>query len=196
MFNSRREGTADLYILEPGSGEVHRITDDPADEIEPRWSRDGRWIYFGSNRTGRYEVWRMPSAGGTSTRITREGGTTATESPDGRFLYYAKQPLSPTTIWRVPVGGGDETRVVDGLSYPLNFVVADRGLYFVAVGSAPEQTSIDFFDFSTNQRATLARLGKRWFYGMALSPRQDSVLVSLVESAGANLMVVDNLQIR
>ena len=62
--------------------------------------------------------------------------------------------------------------------------------------SAPEQASIDFFDFSTNQRTTLASLGKRWFYGMALSPRQDSVLVSLVDSAGANLMVVDNLQVR
>jgi len=196
VFNSRREGTADLYILEPGSGEVHRITDDPADEIEPRWSRDGRWIYFGSNRTGRYEVWRMPSAGGAATPITRQGGLTATESPDERFLYYAKGSVSPTSIWRVPAGGGDETRVVDGLSYPLNFVVADRGLYFVAVGSAPEQTSIDFFDFSTNQRTTLASLGKRWFYGMALSPRQDSVLVSLVDSAGANLMVVDNLQVR
>ena len=138
----------------------------------------------------------MPSAGGAATQITRQGGLTATESPDGRFLYYAKRTLSPTTIWRVPVGGGEETQVVDGLSYPLNFVVADRGLYFVAVGHAPEQTSIDFFDFSTNQRTTLASLGKRWFYGMALSPRQDSVLVSLVESAGANLMVVDNLQIR
>jgi len=75
---------------------------------------------------------------------------------------------------------------VDSLSYSLNFVVADRGLYFVAVGNALEQTSFDFFDLSTN----------RWFYGMALSPRQDSVLVSLVDSAGANLMVVDNLQVR
>ena len=196
VFNSRLEGTADLYVLRPDSGEVRRITDTGSDEIEPRWSRDGRWIYFGSNRTGRYEVWRMPTAGGPATQITKLGGLTATESPDGRFLYYAKRTLSPTTIWRVPVGGGEETQVVDGLSYPLNFVVADRGLYFVAVGHAPEQTSIDFFDFSTNQRTTLASLGRRWFYGMALSPRQDAVLVSLVESAGANLMVVDSLQIR
>jgi hypothetical protein len=38
------------------------------------------------------------------------------------------------------------------------------------------------------------RLGKPWYYGMALSPRQDSLLVSLVDSAGANLMVVDNFR--
>ena len=57
---------------------------------------------------------------------------TASESLDGRFLYYAKAPVSPTAIWRVPVAGGEETRVTDGLTYTLNFAVADRGLYFTA----------------------------------------------------------------
>jgi hypothetical protein len=38
------------------------------------------------------------------------------------------------------------------------------------------------------------RLEKRWYYGMALSPRQDSLLVPFVDSAGANLMVVDNFR--
>ena len=91
----------------PDSGEVHRITHDDSDELEPRRSRDGRWIYFGSNRTGRFEGWRVPTAGGAAIPITRQGGLTATESPDGRFLYYAKGTVSPTSIWRVPVGGGD-----------------------------------------------------------------------------------------
>ncbi len=194
VFNSRREGTADLYLLQPDTGEVHRITHDPSEEIEPRWSRDGQWIYFGSNKTGRAEVWRMRAAGGVPTQITRQGGLTATESPDGSFLYYAKDARSPTTIWRVPVGGGMETEIVDRLSYSNNFVVADRGLYFVAVGDTPEQTSIDFVDFSTSRRTSLVRLGKPWYYGMALSPRKDSLLVSLVDSAGANLMVVDNFR--
>ena len=194
VFNSRREGTADLYLLQPDTGEVHRITHDPSEEIEPRWSRDGQWIYFGSDKTGRDEVWRMRAAGGVPTQVTRQGGLTATESPDGSFLYYAKDSVSPTTIWRVPVGGGMETQVVDRLSYSNNFVVADRGLYFVAVGDTPEQTSIDFVDFSTSRRTSLVRLGKPWYYGMALSPRKDSLLVSLVDSAGANLMVVDNFR--
>ena len=59
---------------------------------------------------------------------------------------------------------------------------------------SPEQTSIDFVDFSTSRRKSLMRPGKQWFYGMALSPRKDSLLVSLVDSAGANLMVVDNFR--
>ena len=37
----------------------------------------------GQTRRGRFEVWRMPGAGGATTQITQQGGVTATESPDG-----------------------------------------------------------------------------------------------------------------
>ena len=67
-------------------------------------------------------------------------------------------------------------------------------MYFVAVADAPDQTSIDFVDFRTSRRTSLVRVGKPWFYGMALSPRKDSVLVPFVDSAGANLMLVHNFR--
>ena len=46
--------------------------------------------------------------------------------------------------------GGEETLVVEGLSDPGNFVVASRGIYFLAVGQSPEQTSIDFVESGTD----------------------------------------------
>jgi Tol biopolymer transport system component len=116
------------------------------------------------------------------------------ESPDGRFLYYAKDGSSPTSIWRLPVGGGEETEIADGLSHARNFVVGQRGLYFVAVGDAPDKTSVDFYEFATGKRTTLLSLGKQWWYGMALAPDERSILVSTVDSAGSNLMVVDRIQ--
>jgi Tol biopolymer transport system component/DNA-binding winged helix-turn-helix (wHTH) protein len=194
LFNSRRDGQADLYILNPHSGDLRRLTDDPAEDAEPRWSRDGRTIYFGSNRTGRFEVWKMGAEGGRPVQITKQGGLTATESPEGRFLYYAKYTGSPNEIWRVPVDGGDERLVVGGLSYSQNFVVADRGLYFLAVGAAPEKTSIDFLEFGTGRRTTLVRVGKWWWYGMAIAPDQQSLLYSVVDTAGTNLMVVEKFR--
>jgi Tol biopolymer transport system component/DNA-binding winged helix-turn-helix (wHTH) protein len=206
LFNSRREGSADLYLLTPNTGEIRRITDDPAEEVEPRWSRDGRSIYFGSNRTGRFEVWKTSAVGGPAERITQHGGLTATESPDGRFLYYAKQGRSQTSIWQVPVGGGEEKLVVDGLSHSLNFVVADGGgLYFLAVAArpgvathvigGPRQTlSIDFFELATGKRTTLFVVGKQSWVGMALSPDQRSLLYSVLDRAGANLMLVEGFR--
>ena len=193
LFNSRREGSSDLYLLRPDTRELRRLTDEPSDEIEPRWSRDGQWIYFGSDRTGQFEIWRMAATGGAAVRITQQGGRAATESPDGRFLYYAKPPSGPSTsIWRMPTGGGEETLVADGLSFPVNFVVADQGLYFVAVGRKPlHDASIDFVEHRTGHRTTLVNLGKPAWYGAALSPDEQSMLFATVDSFGSNLMLVD-----
>jgi Tol biopolymer transport system component len=191
LFTSRREGSSDLYLLKPGTGEVRRITDDPAEEVEPRWSRDGRSIYFGSNRTGTTEVWKMPAAGGAARQVTQHGGLTATESLDGRYLYYAKSPASPTAIWQVPADGGEEKPVVDGVSGSLNFVVATRGLYYLAVRHMPRQTSIDFFEYATQKKTTVLTVGKRWWLGMALAPDQRWLLYSVIDASDGNLMLVE-----
>ena len=165
-----------LYLLNPDGGEIRRITDHPDEELEPRWSRDGRTIYFGST-AGRYEVWKMAAAGGPAVRVTSGGGMTATESIDGRFLYYAKGAIAPNTIWRVPVAGGLEEPVVDGLTDSTNFAVAERGLYFLAAGGSPPKTSIDFFDFTTRTRTTILSVGKRSWYGIAVSPDRANAVV-------------------
>jgi len=59
---------------EDGTG-VQRITDNSAREIYPRFSPDGRWIAFSSNRYGNYDVFVVPSTGGTPVRLTYHTGT-------------------------------------------------------------------------------------------------------------------------
>jgi Tol biopolymer transport system component len=194
LFTSRREGSQDLYLLVPETREVRRITDDPGEEVEPRWSRDGRSIYFGSNRSGRVEVWKMPADGGAAIQVTRNGGLTATESADGRLLYYGKRPGWPTSIWQVPVGGGEETLVVDGVTDQKNFVVARRGLYFLASALGPRGSSLDYFDLAARKRRTLFSLEKRWWFGMAISPDERSLLYAQIDDEGGNLMLVESFE--
>ena len=193
LFNSTREGTTDLYLLFPRTGEVRRLTTDPAEELEAHWSRDGQSIYFGSNRSGRFEIWRIQADGTAATQVTTQGGQTAQESPDRRFLYYAKNG-SPMTIWRLSLDGREDVQLVDGLSYPNNFVVGDRGIYFLAVGDSPAKTSIDFFEFSTKQRTTLAKVGKPWWSGIALSADQGWLLFATIDRDGSDLMLADHIQ--
>jgi Tol biopolymer transport system component len=125
--------------------------------------------------------------------VTKQGGRAPTESPHGGWLYYAKdKDTAPGfSIWRMPVEGGEETLVVEGLSDPGNFVVAKRGVYFVAVGQSLEQTSIDFVDSGTGARTTIVRLGKFAWYGAALSPDEGTMLFATIDSIGSNLMLVD-----
>ena len=94
----------------------------------------------------------------------------------------------------MPKGGGEETLVADRLSLSRNFVVAEQGVYFVAVGDSPWYASIDFVEPATGHRTTLVRLGKPAYYGAALSPDQRSMLFSTIDSYGSNLMLVDTFR--
>ncbi len=73
-------------------------------------------------------------------------------------------------------------------------MVADRGIYFLALGDTAQKTSIDFFEFATGRRTTVLNVGKEWWFGMALSPDQKSLLYSVIDNAGSNLMLVDKIR--
>ncbi|MBY0496882.1 MAG: biopolymer transporter Tol [Cyanobacteria bacterium] len=64
----------DLWIAnEDGSG-ARRITDHTARDIYPRFSPDGKWIAFSSNRYGNNDVFIIPTDGGTAKQLTYHSG--------------------------------------------------------------------------------------------------------------------------
>jgi Tol biopolymer transport system component len=50
-------GNRDIYITSVKGRESIRITNNPAIDMNPQWSYDGRWIAFGSSRTEKPEAW-------------------------------------------------------------------------------------------------------------------------------------------
>ena len=47
----------EVFSIATERGEVQRVTETPWREENPRWSPNGKWIAFVSDRTGRQEVW-------------------------------------------------------------------------------------------------------------------------------------------
>jgi eukaryotic-like serine/threonine-protein kinase len=107
VFDARVLGNADIYVASIAGGPLRRLTTDSGADFVPVWSPDGAWVYFTSLRTGRPEIWRIPSAGGVDERITDDGAFGAQFSPDGRYLIYGKERAG-TSLWRRPVDGGPE----------------------------------------------------------------------------------------
>ena len=64
----------DIWVANEDGSNVQRITDNRAREVYPRFSPDGRWIAFSSNRYGNNDVFIVPAAGGAPRRLTFHTG--------------------------------------------------------------------------------------------------------------------------
>ncbi len=83
-------GTQIFLINADGGGARRRISNSSSIDTEPRYSTDGKWLYFTSDRGGSPQIYRMPSTGGEPQRVTFEGSYNVSPrpSPDGRILAY------------------------------------------------------------------------------------------------------------
>ena len=79
---------ADVYTVDLATGEVVRLTEDPAVDSEPSWSPDGTQLAFTAGRDGNPELYVMTADGVTETRVTADprSDTAADWSPDGSRL--------------------------------------------------------------------------------------------------------------
>jgi WD40-like Beta Propeller Repeat len=151
-------------VISARGGSARRVTDHPADDLVPTWSHDRQWIYFGSTRTGGYQIWKVSARGGEPVQVTHQGGTYAKESLDGQYLYYARLGPALPSLWRVPVSGGEEIPVLRQIASYGNFAVTRDGIYFESSASGTPTghqsmftpfvkpgVTIDFLSFATGR---------------------------------------------
>ncbi|GMV36866.1 MAG: tricorn protease [Fimbriimonadales bacterium] len=63
-------GQFDIYTYAPESREYERLTDWEGQDHWPMWTPDGRSVVFVSERSGAFNLWRMPAGGGNPTQLT------------------------------------------------------------------------------------------------------------------------------
>jgi Tol biopolymer transport system component len=65
------KGRTSLWLLDaPGKGEPQRLTTSTGNDSSPRWSPDGRSVYFLSTRSGTSQVWRLAPPRGEAQKVT------------------------------------------------------------------------------------------------------------------------------
>lgn len=89
-FVSERDGNPEIYVLDPASLDVLRLTDSAGIDRMPAWSPDGSAIAFVSERDGNPEIYVMASDGSNLTRITDNPSDDLhpTWSPDGSTVAF------------------------------------------------------------------------------------------------------------
>jgi Tol biopolymer transport system component/DNA-binding winged helix-turn-helix (wHTH) protein len=198
-FDSRPGAHPNIHIISADGGPTRRLPNDTSDDAVPSWSHDGRSIYFASNRSGSWQVWKRTVDVGQPVQVTANGGFAALESPDGKSIYYAK--FKENGIWQVPVNGGQEVKIIDELpgDYWGYFAVGRDGLYFIGdVGTpAKPRPGFKFFDFATRKITIMGDMDKmpcEGAPGLSISPDGKYLLFVQVDEERNTLMMAENFR--
>jgi Tol biopolymer transport system component/DNA-binding winged helix-turn-helix (wHTH) protein len=195
VFDRRPGDHAQIFMIDAEGRNMHALTDGEHENIVPNWSRDGRAVYFASNRTGKFELWKHDIATDVSTQITKRGGFSGMESYDGRYLYFVK--YFGSGIWRVPIGGGEEEQIIKQPEswYSRYRDAAERGIYFYDVGATP-RPAIKLNNFDTRQTTTvLEPEGQAIEWGAGISVSRDGrTLLYSARHSTTTLMVADEIR--
>jgi Tol biopolymer transport system component len=191
VFTAVGENRSNVAIVGAEGGTPRLLTSEVAVTAFPRWSRDGHWLYFGSNRSGEWQLWKMPAQGGALVQITKEGGFVGAESPDGKLLYFAKDILRPG-VWRMPLEGGPPTLLIKDV-YTSAWALTAHGIYFVDLYSS----KVSFLDFKTGSTSFVfapTRPIMVWGPNIAVSPDGRSLLYVQVDRRDSDIMLVENFR--
>jgi Tol biopolymer transport system component len=193
-FGGQAGETVDVWTADVSRAVSQRLTDTQSFDFPESWSRDGRSLYFNSDRTGRYEVWRMPATGGDAEQLTYEGGFYPRESEDGRFVYYLKM-TTPSTFWKKPTTGGPEELVCEQELTRPTLTLWRQHLVYVR-HDADQGPVIESLDLETLEVSPVAVLGKRARIGkygrLSVSPDGDWILYPQEDGTGSDLMLVED----
>jgi len=87
---TRHTRRPDIYIKAVGGSAVTQLTDDPASEVQPEITADGKRVAFASDRSGNWDIWVTSIDGQNTQQVTKspKAEIHPSWSPDGKRLVY------------------------------------------------------------------------------------------------------------
>ena len=85
------KSSSSLWVAPVGGGkDPIRLTFTEKKDRHPRWSPNGKWILFESNRSGDMQIWALPMGGGEARQLSKvsTGATNAIWSDDGKKIAF------------------------------------------------------------------------------------------------------------
>lgn len=193
-FETRIEGQTDIYTVGIAGGLPKRLTHHSTEDMVPNWSQDSAWIYFASNRTGEWQIWKKPSDGnGKAVQVTTNGGFLPVVSPnkDDASLYYTR--IDKEGLYRMPLEGGAEELILPELREDDwgNWTATDQGIY--ALLRAPSQ--IVFLDVATLELTPIGALRNIPAGMIGITVSADNKTLAFVQQRhrGADVWMIDNV---
>ncbi|HYL85813.1 MAG TPA: amidohydrolase family protein [Candidatus Angelobacter sp.] len=113
----------DIYTLPIEGGQAKLIDGGMAFDSQPKFSPDGKWIAFLSDREGSENVWIMKSDGSEPKQISKDPNAEFASpnwTPDGQYVLVSKAGFGINTfeIWMYHIQGGSGVQVTKAKPAP------------------------------------------------------------------------------
>lgn len=187
LCDVRTEGNAGIYRVDVKKGQAVPLIEGHSSNMLPRYSKDGASIYFTSNRTGSWELWKSDGEGSNIRQITEKGGYAAEEASDGT-LYYSK--VNESGVWMVEPADSREVKLFElsGINRA-NWSLTDRGIYFIDFKKTVPH--LQFYSFTAKTVTDIGRLDKEgiWYEaGLSAFPDGSGVLYTRLDRRDLDIM--------
>lgn len=159
-----------IWLIDADGSNLHRLNNISATEFAPTWSRDGKWIYFCSLRSGKNQLWKQAPETGQALQLTQLPFIDATESADGRTLYLQR---ARGGLWRMPINGGSPEPVPELANSDLGryWTLEGDTVYFVRREQLAHQ--LESFNLTTRRSQELAIIPSALMAGPSISVDPD-----------------------
>ena len=96
----------EMYVLPSAGGVPQQITQ-KAPSYFHGWAPDGKAVVYCAQRSGNFDIYRIPIAGGAEERLTVDPAYDdgPEYSPDGKWIYWNSDRSGSWDIWRMPASG-------------------------------------------------------------------------------------------
>jgi Tol biopolymer transport system component len=113
----------DIYTLPIEGGQAKLVDGGMAFDSQPKFSPDGKWIAFLSDREGTENVWIMKADGSEPKQVSKDPNSefaSPSWSPDGKYIFVSKTNfgIGPREIWMYHIDGGTGIQVTKSKPTP------------------------------------------------------------------------------
>jgi Tol biopolymer transport system component len=113
----------DIYTLSIEGGQAKLIAGGMAFESQPKFSPDGKWIAFLSDREGSENIWIMKPDGSDAKQVSKDPNVEFASpnwTPDGQYVLVSKASFGINTfeIWMYHIQGGSGVQVTKAKPLP------------------------------------------------------------------------------
>jgi len=113
--------SGDIWLANTDGTSPHRVTSSSADESNPHFSPDGKWLAYSANHNNNQDIYLIATSGGQPKRLTWHPGADVVNgwSPDGqRILFTSRREMKigrSAQAWEISLKGGLPSKIMDAV---------------------------------------------------------------------------------